>query len=292
MNRESFAIRDIISRMEFPARNLTPDLLAPAGSRAAVGAALSAGADAVYVGARGFCRGGPRVGLSHEEIDDAVREARRSGRTLQAAFNTVPGASELPAFLSAVRRCRDGGVRTVILSDPGVMAFVARELPDMAICASVGVSALNPSEALFYRDLGANAVVLPTAVTREEVPAIKAACGLRIEVFVRCRAEFIVQGKCGLSGYAREGGEIPERPRLGEAGPPSSAKRGGRCFMACAALPIDRTPYSIEEELPLWIGAGIDAFKIEGRDLPPDRLSPLVARLRRKLDAAITAARL
>ncbi|MBI5420038.1 MAG: U32 family peptidase [Deltaproteobacteria bacterium] len=266
---------------------LVPELLAPAGSRAAVTAALSSGADAVYVGARGFCRGGPLVGLVPEEIDDAAREARRAGAKLQAAFNTVPGASEVPAFLSALRRCREGGVETVILSDPGVIALVAREFPDLAICASVGVSALNPAEALFYRDLGASAVVLPTAVSREEVPAIKAACGLRIEVFVRCRAEFIVQGKCGLSGYAREAGDIPERPHLGEAGAPSSAKRGGRCFLTCAALPVDRTPYSIEEELPLWIRAGVDTFKVEGRDLPPDKLFPLVSRLRRKLDAAI-----
>jgi collagenase-like PrtC family protease len=150
------------------------------------------------------------------------------------------------------------------------------------------VSALNPSEAVFYRDRGAATVVLPTAVACGEVPAIKAASGLRIEVFVRCRAEFIVQGKCGLSGYAREAEGIAERPLLKGAGPPSSAKRGGRCFLVCAALPVDRTPYSIEEELSDWIRAGVDAFKIEGRDLPTHKIVPLVSRIRKKLDAAIT----
>jgi collagenase-like PrtC family protease len=34
----------------------------------------------------------------------------------------------------------------------------------------------------------------------------------------------------------------------------------------------------------------VDAFKIEGRDIPPDKLFALVARLRGKLDAAIAAA--
>jgi putative protease len=263
-------------------------LLAPAGSREAVQAVLAAGADAVYVGARGWSRGGTRIGLSAEEISRAATECDRAGVAIHVALNTVPAAAEVPAFLSAIRRIHDAGIRSVILSDPGAISLVHREFPGFSICASVGVSALNPSEAVFYRDLGAASVVLPTAVACGEIPAIKAASGLRIEVFVRCRAEFIVHGKCGLSGYSREAGEIAERPELAEAGPPSSAKRGGRCFLACAALPVDRTPYSIEEELPAWIRAGVDVFKIEGRDLPVDKLVTLVSRIRGKLDAAIT----
>ncbi|HEY7585599.1 MAG TPA: peptidase U32 family protein [Candidatus Deferrimicrobiaceae bacterium] len=265
-----------------------PKLLAPAGSREAVSAAMEAGADAVYVGARGWSRGSTRTGLSPEDISGAARECRSRGASLQVAMNTVPAAGEMSDFISAIGRYGNDGIGTVILSDPGVIRLVSDEFPGLDICASVGVSALNPSEALFYRDLGASSIVLPTAVPREEVPAIKAASGLRVEAFLRCRAEFIVQGKCGLSGYALDAEAPAERPGLAAAGPPSSAKRGGRCFIACAALPVDRTPYSIEDELAGWIAAGVDAFKIEGRDLPADKLFALVARLRGKLDAALT----
>jgi len=264
-------------------------LLAPAGGMEAMQAVLAAGADAVYVGAKGWSRGGPRIGLSGEEISRAASECERAGRALHVAFNTVPAAAEVPAFIAAIRRFHGKGIRSVILSDPGAISLVHREFPALSICASVGVSALNPSEAVFYRDLGAASVVLPTAVACGEVPAIKAASGLSIEVFVRCRAEFIVQGKCGLSGYSHEAGGIAERPHMAGSGPASSAKRGGRCFLACAALPVARTPYSIEEELSDWIAAGVDVFKIEGRDLPAAKLAPLVSRLRAKLDAAITA---
>ncbi|HEU4950247.1 MAG TPA: peptidase U32 family protein [Candidatus Deferrimicrobiaceae bacterium] len=267
-----------------------PELLAPAGSLAAVSAALDAGADAVYVGARGWSRGGLRAGLSPEQIARASREAGGRGSSVHVALNVVPGAGELHGFLSILRRCRDDGIRTVILSDPGAIALASREFPELALCASVGVSALNAAEALFYRELGASAVVLPTAVPREEVPAIKAASGLRVEAFLRCRAEFILQGKCGLSGYVHEAAAPVERPGLATAGPPSSAKRAGRCFLACAALPVDRAPFSIEEELAGWVSAGVDAFKVEGRDLPTEKLFALVSRLRGKLDAAIAAA--
>jgi len=273
-----------------------PILLAPAGSRAAVAAVLAAGADAVYVGAGAWGRGGTRTGLADAEIFAAVAECRAAGASLQVALNTVPAAADIPRFLAAVRRLRDGGVETAILSDPGAIALVRRECPGLRLCASVGASTLNPAEAQFYRELGADAVVLPTAVGREEILPIKAASGLFVEVFVYGRPEFIIHGKCGLPGYLQE---APLRAAgAGNAGPPeaagpagdgalASAKRTGRCYLVCRALPVPRETRSIEDELPAWTAAGADAFKIEGRDLPADKIGPIVARIRAKLDAAI-----
>ncbi|MBP2686075.1 MAG: Peptidase family, partial [Deltaproteobacteria bacterium] len=51
-------------------------------------------------------------------------------------------------------------------------------------------------------------------------------------------------------------------------------------------LPVPYEAHSIEDELPVWIAAGADVFKIEGRDLAPPAVAALVTRLRRKLDAA------
>lgn len=273
-----------------------PILLAPAGSRAAVAAVLAAGADAVYAGAAGWGRGGARTGLADGEIFAAARQCRAAGASLQVALNTVPAAADIPRFLSAVRRLRDGGIETAILSDPGVIALVRRECPGLRICASVGTSTLNPAEAQFYRELGADAVVLPTAVGREEILPIKAASGLFVEVFVHCRPEFIIHGKCGLPGYLREvpapaagapAAGTPESAGPAMVGALASAKRTGRCHLVCRALPVPREVRSIEEELPDWVTAGVDAFKIEGRDLPPEKVGALVTRIRRKLDAAL-----
>ncbi len=267
-----------------------PILLAPAGSRAAVAAVLAAGADAVYAGAGAWGRGGARAGLSDAEIVAAAAECRAAGAAFHVALNTVPAAADIPRFLAAVRRLRDGGVGTAILSDPGAIALVRRECPGLRLCASVGASTLNPAEAQFYRELGADAVVLPTAVGREEILPIKAASGLFVEVFVYGRPEFIIHGKCGLPGYLREA------PRdAGGAGPPGgdgaieSAKRTGRCHLVCRALPVPRETRSIEDELATWTAAGADAFKIEGRDLPAEKIAPIVSRIRGKLDAAIAA---
>ena len=254
----------------------TPVLLAPAGSIPAVEAVLSAGADAVYVGVRGLSRGGGS-GIPMEAIGLAAACCRDAGAGLHAAVNAVPRSGEVPAFLSSLARLADEGVSEVILNDPGLIALARREFPGLLICASVGLSVANPEDAMACRDLGADAVVLPSAVRPGEIPSIKRASGLRIEVFAWCRPEFLLHGRCGLAGYATEG-------RNGET---ASAKRGGGCRLVCRGLPVPREQRSLEDELPSWIGAGADVFKIEGRDLPPAALKSLVERLRAKLDAAI-----
>ncbi|MGZ8447839.1 MAG: peptidase U32 family protein, partial [Candidatus Deferrimicrobiaceae bacterium] len=164
----------------------SPILLAPAGSLPTVEAALSAGADAVYVGVRSLSRGG-RTGLPPEAVGTAVSVCRRGGARLHAAINAVPPSGRLPAFLASLRRLRDAGIDEVILNDPGMIALARREFPGWPICASVGLSVLNPEDARAYRELGADAVVLPSAVRPEEIPPIKRASGLRIEVFAHCR---------------------------------------------------------------------------------------------------------
>lgn len=268
----------------------TPILLAPAGTRTAVAPLLAAGADALYAGEKGWSRGGRGAGLAPGEIREAVAECRAACVPLTVALNTVPGTPEIPSFLAAVSRLADDGVSGVILSDPGVIRKVRAEFPGLPITASVGLSTVNPSDACFYRELGADTIVLPVAVAPEEIPAIKAESGLRVEVFVRCRPEILLQGKCALSGYAREASPAPERPGAAASGTPASAKRSGRCFLACRSLPLAAAEHSIEEDLPRWIARGADIFKVEGRELPLPRIIDIVSRVRRKLDAAVAAA--
>ncbi len=265
-------------QMSYVQTNRRPWLLAPAGSLRALSAALSAGADAVYAGVRAFSRGG-RSGLAPVAFSAGVSACRSAGARLHAAVNAVPAPGEVPALLSALRRLREDGIDEVILNDPGLIALARRELPGLPICASVGQSVANAEDAAAYRELGADAAVLPSAIRPEEIAAIKRASNLRIEVFAWSRPEFLLHGKCGLTGYALEG----------PAGGAASAKRGGGCRLVCRGLPVPREPQSLEDELPVWIQAGADVFKIEGRDLAPEAVATLVARFRRKLDAAVAS---
>jgi U32 family peptidase len=253
----------------------TPLLLAPAGSLPAVEAALAAGADAVYAGVRGFSRDG-RKGLPLEAFAPAAAACRRAGARLHAALNAVPPSGGLSAVLSALSRLWNDGVAEAILNDPGLIAQTRRHVPDLPICASVGLSVSNPEDAAAYAELGADAIVLPSAIRPEEIAPIKRASGLRIEVFAWCRPEFVLHGRCGLTRYAVEG----------VSGAPASPKRGGGCRLVCRSLGLPGEPQNLEDDLAAWIGAGVDVFKIEGRDMAPHAVSELVSRLRGKLDAA------
>jgi putative protease len=79
-------------------------LLAPGGSPEAVAAALDVGADAVYVGLRGWSRGGARSELEWPEIRAAADLARARGAELQVALNTIPRPREEARLRSAEAR--------------------------------------------------------------------------------------------------------------------------------------------------------------------------------------------
>src|SRR5262245_9909721 len=95
-------------------------LLAPGGSPQAVAAALDAGADAVYVGLRGWSRGGARNELEWPEIQAAARLVGARRAELQVALNTIPRPHEMALFHATVPRLLDLGVRTIIVNDAGL----------------------------------------------------------------------------------------------------------------------------------------------------------------------------
>lgn len=256
-----------------------PLLLAPAGSLSVASSVLDAGANAVYAGFSGFARGGVRVGMEIGEIRQAVRLCDQLKASFRVALNAIPSRDEWPAFIDACRAVADVGVSSVILNDVGVIDAVHRAFPHLSICASVGSSTVNAEQASFLRDVGASAVVLPSAVTPSEVPAILAT-GVEVEVFAFCRAEILIHGSCGLSGYAHA--SIPDG--IGTKG---GVSRKRRCAMVCASIPLTRSATDLSAaEMRAFADAGVDVFKVEGREMPPERLLPLIRSMRDRLDEA------
>ena len=79
------------------------ELLAPAGSREALVAAVQNGADAVYLGVDGFnARRGAR-NFSPEELHSAVAYCHLRGVKVYLTLNTLVNDRELHALASAAR---------------------------------------------------------------------------------------------------------------------------------------------------------------------------------------------
>ena len=65
------------------------ELLAPAGSVEALNAAVSRGADAVYLGLKNFNARLRSANFTYAQFEGALRSLRRQGRRLYVTVNTV-----------------------------------------------------------------------------------------------------------------------------------------------------------------------------------------------------------
>ena len=272
-------------------------LLAPAGNLEAAEQAFQAGADAVYVGLKGWSRGGARGEFDRKQLRTCIELAHALGKKVQLAANIIPKPQERQKLLRQLAELADWGLHAVILNNVGFLREVRRKLPGLAITASIGCGALNTSDALFYQDLGATAVVLPGYVEPQEIAAVKAKASIQIEVMLHMVQEFIQLGKCWMPSYlnfaAAERGDGSQR--LG-----GSVKRGGvgSCFRICQqpwsllkdGVEVDRRLFpswqiSPVAELGAFLDAGVDVIKIQGRSLPAEMVRAIIGTYRAAADA-------
>jgi len=269
----------------------TVTLLAPAGSPEAADAALRAGADAVYVGLKGWSRGGYRGELTRDELKQCLVNAKRADKAVWLAANIIPRPRERAHLLNELNGLGDLGVGGVIVNDAGFLKEVKGSFPSLIVSASVGCGALNEWDALFYEALGADAVVLPGNLDPDEVAAIKARVSIQVEVMVHMVQQFIQLGKCFMPSYLHFHPTEKEQVGIRLTG---SMKRGGVgvCFKVCQepwdlfwdGQRMDRRLFPAQQvsrlaDLGKFLDAGADIVKLQGRSLPAELLAPLVRRL-------------
>ena len=277
-----------------------PILLAPAGDPTAAVAALESGADAIYVGLKGWSRGGAKGELTSEEFQEVLSVAHARSRRVRVALNTIPRRAERRYLVGRVAELIGWGIDGVIVNDPGLLAELRARYPALCITASIGCAAMNEADVAFYRDLGADAVVLPGTLSLDELRAIAQVPDVMTEVMIHMVEEFILLGKCWMPSYYRLN-PTPLAEVHGEGNRlVGSMKRGGAgvCFKVCEQpwdLYLDgqqvtkrllpSRQISPINDLSDVLHAGVDVVKLQGRSLSPDLLAPLVRRYRAAIDA-------
>jgi len=274
-------------------------LLAPAGSVQAAKAAMEAGADAVYVGLKGWSRGGARGELAREELHEVLALAREKGRAVRFAVNTIPRGREVDFLIERLAEVVRWGIGGIILNDPGILARIHRCYPDLPLTASIGCGALNLDDVALLEEIGASCIVLPGTLDPEEVAEIRSHVKAQIEVMIHMVDEFHQLGKCWMPSYYRTNpAPMPEMPADGER-LTGSIKRGGAgiCFKVCQQpwtlylnaqergeriLPARQV--SRVTEVGAYMQAGVDVIKLQGRSLRPDQVFSLVRRFRVAID--------
>lgn len=293
------------------------ELVCPAGTPAALRAALEAGADAVYCGfadetnARNF----PGLNFSRPELAAAIDLAHARGKKVLVAINTFPRAGAEPMWHRAIADAARFGADAIILADPGLLAHAADHHPDQRLHLSVQAAAANADAInLYAREFGVRRVVLPRVLSVEEIAAITPEISVETEAFVFGGLCVMAEGRCSLSSYAT--GQSPNMNGVcspashvayDSAGGQQSARLGGYlihqrpqgatmpyptlckgCFTSRGETGhIFEDPVSLDASrlVPALARAGVTALKIEGRQ----RSRAYVAEVVRAFRAVVAA---
>lgn len=258
-----------------------PELLAPAGSVEAFYAAFEAGADAVYVGIRGWNARAFADNFTIEECSDLLAWADSKGRKVHLALNSLLLTHEIDSLLnllaevSALTHFESFG--GLIVQDAGVIFIARKFFPDISLHLSTLSGIHNLQGVEQAAGWGVRRVVLARELPLEEVISISRNASIEVEVFIHGALCFSFSGFCMASSF--RGGRSGLR---GECAQPCRLRfrQGHRegFFLSC-------NDFSGIRFIPELKRSEVSALKIEGRMKSPDYVATVVRAYRMALDA-------
>lgn len=272
--------------------------MAPAGSFAAMKAAIKAGADSVYFGldklnmraraARPFSRG---------DLPEIVRICNEGKVKSYLALNTILYEEDLELMRTLCLDAKEQGVSAVIASDPAAIQYAHNLGLEVHISTQANISNL---EAVRFYSQWADVMVLARELTLKQIQDITTRVvrqdirgpsgnAVRIELFVHGALCVAIAGKCFMS--------------LAQTG--HSANRGN-CFQMCRrkyrvtdedsgdAFVIDNQYVMSPKDictigiLDQLIDSGVSILKIEGRGRSADYVYTVTRVYREALKAIVS----
>lgn len=261
------------------------ELLTPARDLQCALAALSHGADAIYIGGPGF-GARSRAANSVEDIQLLCRAAKPFGVRIYVTLNTIVYPHERSEVQQLIWRLWRAGVDALIVQDTSLLTL---DLPPIDLHASTQCDIRTPERARDLAALGMSRLVLPRELTMDEIRGIAAAVpGTEIEAFVHgalcvcysgaCRAGYVVAGRSANRG------ECPQLCRL-----PYTLRDGnGKVLMRDSHL-LSLRDLNRSGLLGMMADAGVCSFKIEGRLKDSDYIKETTGAYSRLLDRLVAS---
>ena len=250
------------------------EVLAPAGGRDQLVAAVYSGADAVYLGTKGFNARRKADNFSGDELKQAVAWCHGRGVRVHVTVNTLVTDGELPALWDTVREVAESGADAVILQDLAAAALFREHVPDLPRHASTQMSIHNAEGARLAKELGFSRVILARELTLPEIRRIREEVDVELECFVHGALCMGVSGQCLLSAFLGE--------RSGNRGlcaqPCRLDFRAGERGYALSLKDACLIPHCRE-----LAAAGVTSLKIEGRLRRPEYVAAAVDACRKAL---------
>ena len=257
---------------------MTTELLAPAGGREALVAAVQSGADAVYMGFGAFNARRSARNFSDEEFRTAVSYCHLRGVKVYLTLNTLVTDRELPLLADAARVASECGVDAILVQDWGVLATLQKIIPDVPLHASTQMSLHTLSGIQEAARLGMTRAVLARELSRGEISEICANSPIEIETFVHGALCMCYSGQCEMSAVIGR--------RSGNRGACAQPCRLPYGFSGKAnAHPLSLKDACLAPFVPAMMDMGVACLKIEGRMKRPEyvaAVTEIYARLLRE----------
>lgn len=260
------------------------ELLAPAGSFPMLVAAVNAGADAVYFGLKDFSMRANAKNFTIKDLDKINKICNPHKVRKYLTLNTIIYNNEINSVEKTIKAVK-GKVDAIICWDMAIIKLCKKYKIPFHISTQASVA--NSESAKFYKNLGAERIVLARELNLKQIKEISKV--LPIECFIHGAMCVSVSGRCFTSQFLFN----------------KSANRG-QCIHPC------RRSYLVKDlqqgyELKLENNkvmsakdlctlpfikrlkqAGITSFKIEGRNRDPRYVETIVRIYRKALDKELT----
>lgn len=262
------------------------ELLAPAGSRKALVAAVENGANAIYLAGNAFGARAYASNFDREALREAIHFAHLRKVAIHVTVNTIVADEEMGPLRDYLRFLYEAGADAVLVQDLGVARVAHETVPDLPLHASTQMSVSSLEGVRALAELGFTRVVLARELSLKEIRHICAHAPVEIETFMHGALCVCYSGQCLMSSMI--GGRSGNR---------------GRCAQPC------RLPYTLVDEkgqdvlgdkagsyllsprdlstidvIPDLIEAGVSSLKIEGRMKRPEYVATVVRTYREAID--------
>ncbi len=261
------------------------ELLAPVGDFKNLYAAVEAGADAVYFGIKEFNMRASAKNFDVRDLKKVRRICNESPRKpkMYLTLNTVVYDGELKKLEKVVRAVK-GKVDAIICWDLSVIELCKKYGIPFHVSTQASVS--NVVVAKFYKNLGAERIVLARELNLKQIEKVSKVIG--VECFCHGAMCVAVSGRCFTSQFvhglsANRGQCAQPCRRAWEIKDDAGNKLKLVNNRVMSAKDLCTLPF-IEE----MKRAGISSFKIEGRNRSPEYVYAVVSEYRKALDKRLS----
>lgn len=243
------------------------ELLLPAGDESSLRAAVSNGADAVYLGFNKFNARLSAGNFGEKTIFGAIDYCHKRNVRVYVTLNTLVKSDEMAEYFRLINVACSAHADAILIQDPCFISLIKQNFPDLAIHLSTQATTVNS----YSIPENIDRVVLARELSFEEIASISKS--YNTEVFVHGALCFSYSGQCLFSSLA--GGRSGNR---------------GLCAQPCRLKYNNRYPLStmdlcLLQKIPELIKAGVVAFKFEGRMRSPLYVATVARIYRKYIDA-------